>query len=53
MLDMAIMSKCNHSIISYGTYSFWSAYLKPAGQTLYVHSEYSNAPIYPRQEPMN
>ena len=43
MLDMAILSKCNHSIISHGTYSFWSAYLKPKGQTLYVNGDYDKS----------
>ena len=28
--ELAILSQCNHSIITYGTYSFWTAYLKPA-----------------------
>ena len=27
--DLSILSHCNHSIITYGTYSFWSSYLKP------------------------
>eukprot|EP00094_Tigriopus_californicus_P009925 TCALIF_09571-PA protein Name:"Similar to Fut1 Galactoside 2-alpha-L-fucosyltransferase 1 (Rattus norvegicus)" AED:0.17 eAED:0.17 QI:91/0.66/0.75/1/0.33/0.25/4/58/194 len=26
-LDMCIMSKCNHSIVDYGTFGFWGAYL--------------------------
>ncbi|CAK5087831.1 unnamed protein product [Meloidogyne enterolobii] len=26
-LDMAVLSKCNHLIISTGTFSWWSAYL--------------------------
>ena len=25
--DMAVMSKCNHSIYDYGTFGFWGAYL--------------------------
>ena len=28
--DLAILSSCNHSIITYGTFSFWSSYLKPS-----------------------
>jgi len=28
--DMAILSLCNHSIVTYGTFSFWSSYLKPS-----------------------
>lgn len=27
--DFAILSQCNHSIITYGKFSFWSSYLKP------------------------
>ena len=34
--DLAILSKCNHSIITYGTYGWWSAYLT-GGITLYYH----------------
>lgn len=26
--DLAILSQCNHSIITFGKFSFWSAYLK-------------------------
>ena len=29
MRDLAILSLCNHSIITYGKFSFWSSYLKP------------------------
>ena len=28
--DLAILSQCNHSIITFGMLSFWSAYLKPS-----------------------
>ena len=28
--DLAILSQCNHSIITYGKLSFWSSYLKPS-----------------------
>ena len=41
-LDMSILSQCNHSIISYGTYSFWSAYLRRKGTTLFVDNHYQN-----------
>ena len=44
-LDMAILSRCNHSIISYGTYSFWTAYLKPRGVHLHVAHDYDNYPM--------
>ena len=26
-MDMAMMSMCNHTILSYGTFSFWSGFL--------------------------
>ena len=26
-LDMAIMAACNHSLVDYGTFSVWGAYL--------------------------
>ena len=25
--DLAILARCNHTILSYGTYSFWAGYL--------------------------
>lgn len=27
-LDLSILSRCNHSIIDYGSFGFWSAYLR-------------------------
>ncbi len=33
--DMALAGHCNHSIISFGTFSFWTAYLKPKGITIH------------------
>ena len=27
LLDLALLSQCNHSIFDYGTYGFWSAFL--------------------------
>ncbi|XP_063442618.1 galactoside 2-alpha-L-fucosyltransferase SEC1-like [Mytilus trossulus] len=33
-VDMAILSQCNHSIITTGTYGWWSAWLS-GGQTIY------------------
>ena len=36
LTDLAILSKCNHSIITYGTYGWWSAYLA-GGITLYYN----------------
>lgn len=38
-VDMAILSQCNHSIITTGTYGWWSAWLS-GGQTIY----YKNFP---------
>ena len=36
-VDLAILSQCNHSIITYGTFSFWAAFLRSyeGGETLY------------------
>ena len=34
-IDMALASHCNHSIISFGTFSFWTAFLKPSGITVH------------------
>lgn len=36
--DLALMSVCNHSIIDYGTYGQWSAFLA-GGETIYYKSE--------------
>ena len=35
-LDLAILSQCNHSVITYGTFSFWAAFLRTfdGGETL-------------------
>ena len=38
--DFAILAQCHHSIISYGLFGFWSAYLKPTGITLYYTDSY-------------
>lgn len=34
MYDMATLAYCNHTIITYGTFGFWSAYLA-GGETIY------------------
>jgi hypothetical protein len=31
VFDFVALSKCNHSIISHGTFGLWSAYFKPSG----------------------
>lgn len=28
-IDFAVLSQCNHSITSYGTFSYWSSFLTP------------------------
>ena len=33
--DIALAAHCNHSIISYGTFSFWTAFLKLFGITIH------------------
>ena len=40
LLDMALLSSCNHSIITAGTFGWWAAYLA-GGTTLY----YSRTPL--------
>lgn len=37
-VDLCVLSKCNHSIISSGTYSWWSAYLA-GGHTTYMKDQ--------------
>jgi galactoside 2-L-fucosyltransferase 1/2 len=34
--DMAILASCNHSVITLGTFGWWSAYLA-GGVTVYCH----------------
>ena len=36
-LDMAIMSRCNYTILSYGTYSLWSGFLSGGPKILPFH----------------
>jgi hypothetical protein len=43
-IDLAILASCNHTIMSYGTYSFWAAYLKQSGTTLFF--EHQNFPFH-------
>ena len=43
-LDMAIMSKCNHSIIDLGTFGLWGSFLA-GGQTIWAR-DYSKKPRY-------
>ena len=38
--DLAVLSRMDHSIISYGTFSFWSAFLKPRGTTIFYQDFY-------------
>lgn len=42
LLDMSILISCHHSIISFGTFSFWSAYLKKQGTVIHVDNDYNN-----------
>lgn len=43
--DMAILAQCNHSIISFGTFSFWSAYLRPSGDVIVADGYYETQPL--------
>ena len=36
-LDLAIMAQCNYTILSYGTFSFWSGFLSGGPKLLPVH----------------
>ena len=31
-LDLSLLSQCNHTVISYGTYSFWAGFLAGRGR---------------------
>ena len=35
-VDLALLSACNHTITSYGTYSFWAGFLGGSGKGLRV-----------------
>merc|ERR1712038_1953193 len=43
-LDLAILSQCDHSIISFGTFGFWTAYLRTKPGKVIVADGY--APEY-------
>ena len=61
--DIAILSLCNHSIITYGTFSFWSSYLKPSthksitivptGYSMYLHPILTAAKYIPTWKEMS
>ena len=35
-LDLSLLSQCNHTILSYGTYSFWAGFLAGQGKGLRI-----------------
>ena len=35
-LDMSLLSQCNHTILSHGTYSFWAGFLAGQGKGLRI-----------------
>ena len=41
-LDLAMMSQCNFTILSYGTYSFWSGFLSGGPKILPAHYYYGH-----------
>ena len=43
-LDLAILSKCNHSIFGLGTFGWWGAYL--AGGNTILAKDYTQKPKY-------
>uniref|UniRef100_T1JBK5 L-Fucosyltransferase n=1 Tax=Strigamia maritima TaxID=126957 RepID=T1JBK5_STRMM len=42
--DMALLTQCNHSIITVGTFGFWSAYLT-GGEVVYLNNYLRNSSI--------
>ncbi len=42
----AFSAKCDHSISSYGTFSFWAAYLKPKGTNLFYDYYFGRFPAH-------
>ena len=55
-LDLAMMSRCNYTILSYGTFSFWSGFLGGGQKILpvhyyYGHTSWVNGSIVTHQEP--
>ena len=55
-LDLAMMSRCNYTILSYGTFSFWAGFLSGGPKILPVHYYHGHTvwengkPLY-QQEP--
>uniref|UniRef100_T1JBI4 L-Fucosyltransferase n=1 Tax=Strigamia maritima TaxID=126957 RepID=T1JBI4_STRMM len=43
--DMALLTQCNHSIITIGTYGFWSAYLT-GGEVVYLNNYLRNTSVF-------
>ena len=41
-LDLAMMSRCNYTILSYGTFSFWSGFLGGSPKILPVHYHFGH-----------
>ena len=41
-LDLAMMSRCNYTILSYGTFSFWSGFLGGGPKILPVHYHFGH-----------
>ncbi len=48
--DMSIAAHCNHSVISYGTFSFWSAFLKPNGITVHPKGYWEMKKVPPQDK---
>ena len=43
--DLAVMTKMNHSIISFGSFSFWTAYLRFKGVTIWYKDQPGGIPV--------
>ena len=45
--DLAILSRCNHTILSYGTFSFWAGFLSGGKRIIpsMILSNYVSSPL--------
>lgn len=43
-LDLAILSACNHSLVDYGTFSTWGAYLAGKGRSTVITANFHKGP---------
>ena len=48
-LDLSLLSQCNHTITSYGTFSFWAGFLAGGGRGLRVMPAFFSKYRFPDQ----